>query len=447
MSGSGRSLLPEFAARHFHDRPLLRRLFGNSVWQIGDKVFRMGAGVFVAVYVARYLGPPGLGLLSFGTALATLVSAIAQFGANSVVVRDLVAMPKDRPAILASGWLLRTIGAVGSSLLSVVLSFLLRPGDARSAEVVFLVACAAFPQAWDVIDYDYQSRLNAPPVVIARNASFVVLALTRVLLVIVGAPVQWFALAFSGEAALSAILLVRRWRRDGLSVSMLSARWSDVRQLAAMSWPLVIAGLSLSIYLRVDQVMLGKMLGDREVGLFAAAVRISEALYFLPQAVAASVAPALTAARSRGVLEYEHRLLKVTRMLVWIGIAVAVTFTIFSRPIVLALYGPRFAPSAAVLSIHTWAGVLVSLGICSNMWLINEGYLKYSMYQTVVGALVNVALNLFLIPRLGIIGAALASCAAQLASVMATVAVLPKARRLVRLQLAAFLPPLPAAGA
>ena len=439
-SGLSGALLPEAVRRRFRDRPLLRRLLGSGAWRVGDKVFRLGSGVFISAYIARYLGPYGLGLLSFGSALAFMVSAIGQFALNDVIVRDLINRPQDRPVILASAWLMRLFAAAVATVLSVGLSLLLRPGDELSAVVVLCFTCAAFPQAWNVIDYDYQSRIEARPVVLARNISFIAFAVIRIGLVLAGASVECFALAFTGEVALSAALLARRWHKDGLKVPASSARWREVRHLASMSTPLVIAGLSLAIYMRIDQVMLAKMLGNVEVGLFSAAVRISEALYFLPVAVATSVAPALTAARKQSVAEYERRFLKVARMLVGAAFVVAVCFTLLAKPIILILYGPSFARSAAVLSIHTWAGVVVSLGVCGNLWLVNEGYLKFTMYQTMVGAAVNVALNLVMIPRLGIVGAALASCAGQLVSVVVTVAVLPKTRRLFRLQLASLLP-------
>lgn len=440
LNGFASALLPSAVTQQIRNRPLLRRLLGNSAWQLSDKVCRMGGAVLVGAYVARYLGPSQLGLLAYATALATLVSAIAQFGQGSVVVRDLIARPQDRPAILASSWLLRLCGALGAIVLSLVLSLLLRPGDERSAVVVLLIACMAFPQAWDVIDYDYQSRIDARSVVVARNLSFLILSAGRVLLVLLRAPLPWFALALSGETALSAVLLARAWRKAGWRVPLSAVDWSELRLLAVVSWPLVIAGLSTSVYMRIDQVMLGRMLDNADVGLFAAAVRISEALYFLPLAIAASVAPALTAAHARSTPDYEHRFVKVTRLLVWAAIAVATCFTLFSRPIILGLYGARFAGAAAVLSIHTWGGVLVSLGVCSNLWLVNEGHLKYTMYQTLLGAATNFALNLFLIPRLGVIGAAVASCAGYFVAVTVTIAVLPKTRRLFYLQLASLVP-------
>ncbi len=317
---------------------------------------------------------------------------------------------------------------------------MLRAGDHRSELIVFIVSLSNLPLAWDVIDYAYQARIDARPIVIARNVSFAVSAAVRVALVLAGAQLLWFAWVISGEAALAAILMTLRSRAGGMHVTVRAATWQEARRLAVTSWPLVIAGLSVSIYMRVDQVMLGKLMGDVGVGLFSAAVRVSEALYFLPVAAAASVAPALTALHARSTCEYERRFRQLNRLLVWAALTVAGTFAVFSRPIIVTLYGPQYLQSAAVLAIHAWAGVLVSLGVCGSLWLTNAGLFRFSMYQTLAGAVVNVLLNLALIPRYGVIGAALATCAAQLASTVIALAVLPATRQLLRLQFAAVIP-------
>lgn len=444
------ALLPQSLRRLIRSRPLLARLLGNSAWQIGDSVFRMGTGVLVSAYVARYLGPAGFGLINLGVALFTLFTAVGQFGMNTIVVRDLVARPDERRIILGSALLLRLAGGLAAIVLSIGATIALRPGDYRCALVVLIIAFSAMPRAWDVIDYDYQSRIDSGPVVVARNLSFIMLAAVRTLMVVLHAPLESFAVAITAEAALATVLLLRRWRADGMAVSVRSATGKELRHLFWTGWPLVIAGMSISVYMRIDQVMLGRMLGDSGVGLFSAAVRVSEALYFLPLAVAASVAPALTAARRQSAAEYERRMLSVMRVLVWLALAVALTFAVLSRPLIHVLYGPAYGGAAAVLSIHAWVGVLVGLSVCSNQWLANEGLFKYTMYQTLVGAAVNVALNLSLIPRLGIVGAALASCAGQLVSVVVSTAFLPKARRLLVLQFAALVPvftPSPGRGA
>jgi polysaccharide transporter, PST family len=419
---------------------MLRRLLGNGVWRVGDNVFRMGLGVVVSAYTARYLHPTGFGLISFGAAMATLVTAIAQFGMQTVVVRELIRRPQERAVILGSALVLRLIAGAVSILLAMGATELLRPGDHRAAVVVLIVSAVALPRAWDVVDYDYQARIEARPVVVARNVGFVVFALMRVLLVLVHAPLEAFAFAISGEQVLASILLVRRWRVDGLTVGLRSANRRELHNLVVTTWPLVIAGLSMVIYMRIDQIMLASMMGDTGVGLFSAAVRISEALYFIPMAAIATAAPALTAAHQRSQADYARQILKVMRILVWLALAVAAILAFSSRFVILTLYGSAYAPAAGVLAIHAWIYVLVSLNCCGNQWLLDKGYFHCNMYQTLAGAMMNIGLNLALIPRLGIIGAAIASFAGQFASVLLMVAVLPKTRPLFKLQLAAFVP-------
>ena len=434
------ALSPEAAGRFIRGRPMLRRLLGNGVWRVGDSVFRMGAGVLVSAYVARYLHPTGFGLISFAAAMATLVTAIAQFGMQTVVVRELVRRPQERAAILGSALVVRLVAGAASILLAMWVTALLRPGDRRAVIVVLIVAAVALPRAWDVIDYDYQSRIEAQHVVIARNVAFVAFAILRPVLVLLHAPLEAFAFAISGEQVLASLLLARRWRADGLTIGWLSANGQELRDLVVTTWPLVIAGLSMVIYMRIDQIMLASMMGDAGVGLFSAAIKVSEALYFIPLAATATVAPALTAAHRRSRAEYERQTLRVMRTLVWLALAVAAILACSSRFIILVLYGPTYAPAAAVLAIHAWIGVLVSLNCCSNQWLLDEGYFHCNMYQTLVGAAVNIALNLLLIPAHGIIGAAIASCSGQLAAVVLMMAVLPKTRPLFKLQLASFAP-------
>lgn len=400
----------------------------------------MGFGLLVSVYVARYLHPTGFGLISFASAMATLVTAIAQFGMQTVVVRDLIRRPQDRAAILGSALVLRLVSGAVSILLALGATALLRPGDHRAVVVVLIVAAVALPRAWDVVDYDYQARIQAGPVVIARNAGFVAFAALRVLLVLVHAPLEAFAFAITAEQVLASILLIRRWRVDGLTVGLLSANRRELRELVVTTWPLVIAGLSMVVYMRIDQIMLASMMGDAGVGLFSAAIKISEALYFIPAAATATVAPAMTAVHRRSRAEYERQMLRVMRILVRLGLAVAVIFSGFSHFIIVKLYGPAYAPAAVVLSIHAWIYVLVTLNYCGNQWLLDQGYFHCNMYQTLGGAAVNIALNLALIPRLGIVGAAIASFAGQFASVMLMMAVIPKTRPLFRLQLASFAP-------
>jgi len=422
------------------NRPLFRRLVGNSLWQIGDKAFRTAGGVLIGIYIARYLGPADFGLLSFATAIAALFGAVAALGLPSIVVRDLVSRPQDRAAVLASALLLRLAGGAIATVLAYCAAVLLREGDARTWAIVAIVAISNLPQAWDIVDYDYQARMHAKPIALSRDIGFLATSLLRIGLVFSRAPLVWFAWAITIESTLSALLMAMLWRVDNLSVPLSRVTRREIKKLFLASWPLLIAGLSVSIYMRLDQIMIGRMLGNAAVGMFSAAVRISEALYFIPIAVTASLAPALTAMHQKSAPVYAAQTARFTRFLVYMALAIAVVFSAFSTRLVAALYGLPYAGAAPVLAIHTWAGVFVSLGVSGSLWLTNAGYLKYAMYQTLAGAAVNAGLNILLIPKFGIIGAAFATCIGQFVSVVAMIAAWRKTRPLFWLQLSSLWP-------
>jgi PST family polysaccharide transporter len=161
--------------------------------------------------------------------------------------------------------------------------------------------------------------------------------------------------------------------------------------------------------MRIDQVMLGQMLGNSAVGIFAAAVRISEFWYFIPMSVTAAVAPALTAAHQRSDEEYKRKLLAVTRAMVWLAVAAGAALAFNAERVISLLYGGGYAGAGTVLAVHAWAGLFASLGLASGPWFINAGLTRLRMLNTVIGAAANVALNLYVIRRFGAVGAAMST--------------------------------------
>ncbi|HVZ34588.1 MAG TPA: oligosaccharide flippase family protein, partial [Polyangiaceae bacterium] len=213
----------------------------------------------------------------------------------------------------------------------------------------------------------------------------------------------------SGEAALSGLLLWLLSRRQPGSFRISAARSREMGRLLRSSWPLAISALSVILYMRIDQVMLGKMLGDHAVGVFSAAVRISEFWYFVPIAIAAAVAPPLTAAHQSNEVEYRRKLLTFVRGLTWIGIVAAVVLSLMSRRVIHVLYGSGYEQASSVLAVHAWAGVFACLGLASGPWFVNAGLFSLRMTYTLLGAIANCVINLYAIPRYGPIGAAAAT--------------------------------------
>jgi PST family polysaccharide transporter len=211
------------------------------------------------------------------------------------------------------------------------------------------------------------------------------------------------------EAVVVAITLLCIMRKYGLLLTKLRVSTKRAKSLLKDSWPILLSGISIMIYMKIDQIMLGHMIGDKAVGIYSTALRISELWYFIPVVLVASVFPAILESKKRSEKEYYKRLQILYDVMVVTSVGIALPMTFLSTSIVTLLFGEAYHEAGTVLSIHIWAAVFVFLGTASSIWFTAENRQALSLQQTVIGAFVNVALNLWLIPVYDVAGAALAS--------------------------------------
>jgi O-antigen/teichoic acid export membrane protein len=200
------------------------------------------------------------------------------------------------------------------------------------------------------------------------------------------------------------------WRLSKRFVSpKLHSNFGVWKEILRESWPLALTGVFIMIYVRIDQLMLMSMKGANAVGYYAAAVRLTETFSFIPSAFMMSVFPVMSSyfKTSKDSLTTSYRMsFKYMLMLI---IPIAVGTTLLSKPIISLIYGQRFLPSASALSILIWSEVFVFFGIVNQQTLISTNKQRIDFTLTSISALVNVVLNLILIPQYGIVGAGIAT--------------------------------------
>ena len=283
--------------------------------------------------------------------------------------------------------------------------------------LVTVIALGMLFQAFDVADLWFQSRVRSRLSVAAKSGAFLTLSVVKVWLILAQADVIAFAWVSTAEIALGAIGLIVAFRLDGNRWLDLRPDWKFMWGLLRESWPLFLSSLGAILYMRVDQVLLADMSGDREVGLYSAAVRLSEVWYLVPPVVVSSVMPFLTEARTRSQKIYYERTQQLLTVLVRVSVLVAIPMSVFSASLAGLIFGPSYTESGTILAIHAWSIVFVFLSAGMTPWIINERLAKLALYQTSLGAVVNISLNLYLIPRHGAVGAAISAVCAQCASI------------------------------
>lgn len=406
--------LPRSVRSKLAGRRGLQAVIGNTGWLIADKVIRLGVGLFVSVWIARYLGPAQFGLWSFAMAFAALFGAFATLGLDGIVVRELVKTPERQNELMGSAFALKLAGGVATLLLAVGAMALVRPGERLTLLLVALSAAGFIFQSMNVVDFYFQARVQSRYTVYAANAAFILMTLTKIALLMLSAPLVAFALAGLGEAILTALFLLIAYRLNHHRSSAWRYRTSVAVELLKHSWPLILSSLAIMVYMRIDQIMIGQMLGDKEVGLFSAAVKISEVWYFVPTAIVSSVFPAIILAKQQNEELYLGRLQRLYDLMVILALSIAIPLTIFSDELMSFLFGSAYQSAGSVLALHIWGGIFVFLGVASSQWYLAENLQTIAFSRAVVGAVVNILLNLVLIPSHGLIGAAVATIFAQL---------------------------------
>ena len=371
----------------------------------------MGIGLLVGVWVARYLGPERFGLLSFAAAFAGLFSPLSTIGLPSIVVRDLIRDPESKEESLGAAALLQFAAGLFSYAMLVAVIFWLRPEDALAKTMVAIIGTLLLFKVSDVAVYWFESQVQSKYTVWVQNGVFLVFATIKIGLILSHSTLIAFAWAMMAEAGIVAIVMLVVLGLREPQLRYLHFSFDRAKYLLVNSWPLLLAGVAITIYVKIDQIMLGQMMGDQSVGIYSSAVRISEVFYFIPVMVTASVFPSVMDAKKQSETLYYDRLQKLFNLMVWISIVVALSMTFLSSEIIKLLFGAAYATAGPVLSVHIWAAIFIFLGVASAQWYIVENRQILSLQRAALGAFVNVILNLLLIPKYGVIGAAWATVA------------------------------------
>ncbi|MEG3092914.1 flippase [Sphingomonas sp. PB1R3] len=431
-------LRPSALRAMFMERAVLRSLITNASWLVADRVVRLGVGLFINIWIARYLGPTKFGLFNYAQAIATMFSFASTLGLPEILMRDLVGWPDRKRLILASAFILRVGGAVIVLILSMVFIVGTRPTEPSTWLIMAFLASAQIAQAMDVVDSEYQSAGKVSRIVLLRNLNFLFFSVVKVVAILMGAGVITFALLYSLELFIVALLMYIVAIHDGYGFSISDAKTEEMRRLFREVAPQILRLAIIGVYMRADQLLIGQFLGDTEVGIYTAATRLIEAWYLVITAVMLAATPRLAHTFHFNRERYDAALTLVVRVLVWGSVAVALVVTAVAPTAVRILYGNAFVAAGPVLMVHAWATVFSSLGQAVSGALVNRRLLHIGVYQALVGAAVNVGACLVLIPLLGVIGAALAAVMTQVATGLLLNACFRETRPILRVQLRAI---------
>ena len=381
------------------------RYFFNTGWMFAEKILFMIVAFLVGIYVARYLGPTQYGLLNYAFSFVFIFQAFSKLGLDGIVTRNLIQRPNDKSKLLGTSIILKLIGSV-IGLLIVLISIQFTSSDYETKIMVVIIAGGMLFNSFEVGRFFFESIVKAKYNAMAGSASVIVSSGFKVFLIISGADLVWFAVAYSVEIVIRGIGFIALYQLKNKDISSWKFDKSILKSLLRDSWPLMLSSIAVMLYMRIDQIMIKEMLGAEAVGNYVAAVKISELWYFIPIVINNSLFPAIIDAKNKGERFYYKRLQQLFNLLIWSSVFIAVPIFFLSPFIISQLFGNVYISAAPVLSIHIWSAIFIFMNNTVGKWHIAENLTKLLLYRTALGALINIGLNFILIPEYGIIGAA-----------------------------------------
>lgn len=386
----------------------------NASWLISGKVVRMLLALVVSIWSARYLGPGNYGLVSYGNTFASFFMVFCTLGINSVIIKEFVDLPEETGKTLGTALLLRIGSSVLSTGLIIGIACVVNRNEPLTIMVVALCSVSLVFHALDTFNYWFQYQYRAKVTAIAALIAYVATAAYRIVLLIQGKSVLWFAFALSVDyIVLGLILLIAYKRSNG---PRLRFSWETGKRLLGKSYHYILSGMMVAIYGQTDKLMLKMMLDETSVGYYSVATTVCGMWVFVLGAIIDSVYPSILRyhKENRKIFEVKNR--QLYAIVFYTSMLASLCFLVLGDWIVDLLYGQAYQPAVTPLKIVTWYTAFSYLGVARNAWIVCEGKQKYLKYIYLSAAVLNVFMNLLMIPKWGASGAAMASLLTQIST-------------------------------
>lgn len=391
----------------------IRKIIHNAGWLLFDKFARLGFGLLVGVWVARHLGPKTYGELAYVVTLVSFFQVIALLGMDSILVRDISNNKKEANKVLGSALFLRLLSGVLSLFLVVLFTYFFN--GYNTALLVLFAGGSLLFQCVDTIDIWFQSQSQSKRTVIAKLSSYTITNILRVFCILTNCPLWTFALLLSVDAMLASIALFYAYR-----TYKTPEKWkpglNKCKEILSESWPFMISGISIILYMRVDQVMIKNMLGEASLGVYAASLQFSTLWNFVPLTLSISIAPYIARKKKDGVEIYKKALKNTFLLFSVLGWVITLFVAALSPFIINIMLGAKYSSGTQVLAVHVITNLFICLGVAQSLWIVNERKGALVLYKSLTGLIVCFISNFVFIPIYGIEGAAISAVISQLSA-------------------------------
>lgn len=384
--------------------PKTNNYINNSIWILAEKASRIISGILVGVLVARFLGKEQFGIISYALSVLSIFTVFSTLGLDGIVIRELITNSKNKYAILGTAFWMRFVGAFFVVGAATYYSFIRDPNE--RTWIVFLVSVAVIFQSFSVIDFYFQSEVKGKYNAIAQMITLMLSSIVKLTFIYIEAPLAWFACMVMFEAFITAINQLFFYKKNKQEIKQWQFTLSQAKNLLTHSWPIIISAFVQMIYQQADKILITRYLQNMGlVGQYAAATRISEASFFIPVAIVAALFPGIINNRNNKPLQLQ-RLTQIYSLMIWSAVIIVIGGYFLGNSIIVFLYKDGFPLAPQIFKIHIWIVIPVFFGTAWGAWLLALNQQKLITVYQVLVLISLLSLEMYLIPKYGINGAA-----------------------------------------
>ena len=392
-------------------RLINNRFLHNTGWIMFAQIYQMLLSLVIGVITARYLGATNYGTINYSISYVSFFSIACQLGLEGIVVKEIVANRKKEGLILGSSILMRFCAGILSVISVCLIVWAINPSDTVLLVVTFLQSLVLIFNAFNIIDCWYQSYLMSKVSTIVKCIAYTVMSVYKVILLITGRSVLWFAFSTSLDSLVIAVLFLILYKKQ--CKRKLAMNLEVAKDLFSQGYHLILSSLMAVVYSQMDKLMIGRIIDQTHVGYYSAATTICNMWMFVPQALTNSARPLIVELKSKDEQLYIKRLKQLNFVTFWIGFMFALFITIISNFIINLLYGIDYYQAREPLMLIIWSTVFSAMSYPRSIWMICEGNQNYTKHILIWGVIINLGLNSICIPLIGMNGAAFATIATE----------------------------------
>ncbi len=382
-----------------------KRYFANTGWMFFGQIFSLLVSFFIGAWLARYLGPNNYGILSYAVAFVGLFAFLSDLGSSNIIVRDLVKKEENEEKILGTGLVLKIIGGFLAFLITSISIFFIKSDELITVLVIILSIGYIF-QSISVINLFFQAKVKGKNIVTVQIIATIISSILKILFIVLDLDIVYIALIFTLDTFWQGILYFIIYKRNGFKINQWKFDSKLAKNIWNNSWPLMLSGAASYLLLKVDQVMIGHLLNNEAVGIYAVAVKITEIFYFIPGILCVSLFPAIINAKKTDINVYNNRLKNLYILMFLVALLIVIPLFLLAPWIINILFGSEYVQSILILKIYIWSSIGLFLAWAVNQFLIAENMVKTIFIVNLLSVIVNVFLNFIFIAKFGLTGAA-----------------------------------------